>query len=801
MSQTVLGGDATIYFGSENRQARLEWSGAATDTRKWNELYSALQDLMDETAQLDDGIPLKGQTPVDYRIGRIDPQGEFEWFIDPISAEHFYEGALETVGWTRVEGSNNGIIRVTRQTSTNIVTGDIGFDITHADGDSGTLLGIVGDYLYIRPDSDAAANSFDSTTGGNLTCNAHVDPQLTGQGSETGEWLWSGAYTLGASLDGDDVTYLYVEQDLAELVSADGGGAQWWPDGHFDISILVKEVGVEIDEAVVVGYQRRVKTGYSYFELDLSAGGRNPIPLATGDDINFITGPYNITLSGASGTWTAGEAVYTGAAWASATKKGILTVGGSGATPTLEYYLIGDLTQFVDTQTLDSRLTAATGTINGAPSGQGPETLAGVTVTHAHDATFDIDNDGTNEDYSIVIDCSDEAVADVYEHLQYELRRGEITTGLTDGLEAHFYRGIDVKITYTTLLGTVSEGDVVVQDTSGATGTVVAHDLTNKVVTLRNSRGTFDTSSDIVETEATNELQGPHVVLGVTPNASAPFGTFAGGVWFLAFGVVLDNVPAGDANNYVAYSNDENFYSEPTQVTLTVGNTRELDRIGLWELTAAGGVIKKDQYTIDATQGAPGQTSIKVDPAIGQLRPAAGHIVWVDDDAGIEYVYRYSSYTGDVFTLVTVASTTNDSATETQITDTGAFASTQVGDLVWNSTRSGYAYVTEVVSANVINLDRAISGQTNGDSYEMGTTRSAYDANDSAYVPYMLVHEDTGTDGSPGEEAVNVVYSAPVPVLARARQGGDIQPWEGEGTLGSGGFSVNIARILDEIYT
>jgi hypothetical protein len=69
------------------------------------------------------------------------------------------------------------------------------------------------------------------------------------------------------------------------------------------------------------------------------------------------------------------------------------------------------------------------------------------------------------------------------------------------------------------------------------------------------------------------------------------------------------------------------------------------------------------------------------------------------------------------------------------------------------------------------------------------------------YVPYLLVHETTGTDGTPGEESVNVVYNTDVPVLARARQAGDIQPWEGEGTLGSAGFSVNIARIEDEIYT
>lgn len=802
MSQTVLGGDITVYDGSENRQARIEWTGAATGTRTGNEVYSALQDLFDNTANLGFGYPIRAVTPNAYRIGRNDPRGEFEWFADPQTMEHIQEAAFETVGWTRVEGSNNGIIRVTRQTSTNIVPGDIGFDITHADGDSGTLLGIVGDYLYIRPDSDAASDSFDSAVGGNLTCNAHVDPQLTGQASETGEWLWTNYYSLGASLEGDDLHHLYIEQDSAQLVSSDGGGADWWPDGHFDIAVLVKEVGVEIDEAVIRAYQRQYSKTFTFSEVDGSAGGRNPMPLETGADLGILTAPYSLTLSGASGTWTVGEAVYVGASWAAATKKAILMVGGSGATPTLEYYLIGDQTPIANTDTLDSRLTAATGTVNGAPSTQGPATLAGTSITHAHDGTLDIDNDGTNEDYSIVIDCSDEPLQEVFEWSQWTLHRGGVTTGDTDGQAAQFYLGIQVKITYTTLLGTVSEGDVVTQDNSGATGTIVAHDTTNKVVTLRTTRGTFNTTDDIVETEATNELQGPHTVEAISPVAAAPYGVLAGGKWLLAFGVSLINVPAADANNYTAFANDGLTYEEPTQVTILMGNTRAGDGLEVFELTAAGGIKKRNQYAVHASQPGVGSTSLQTAAAIGQFRPSAGRVVWYDDDAGVEYIYRYTSYATDTFTLFTQASTTMEALSDVDtIIDTGAFGSVQIGDLVYNSTRTAYAYVLDVVSVNEITLDREIALQASGDSYEIGTTRSAYDANDEVYVPYLLLVEDTGTDGTPGSESINVVYNTDVPVAARARQAGVIQPYEGEGTIGSGGFSVNIARNADEIFS
>lgn len=802
MSQSILSGDFDVYFMAENRQARIVWSGSATGTRTINELYSALQDLFDEPGQMDDGTPMSAQTPVEYTIGIIDQGSKDPWFIDQESMEHVYGGALQTASWTRVETTNTGIVKVVRDTSTNIVSGDIGFDITHADGDSGTLLWVEGDNLWIRPDSNASSNSFDSTTGGNLTCNAHVDPQETGTASATGESLWANVYSIGASLDGDDETHLYIEQDGARLISiASGATEDWWPDGHIDITVLVKELDLEVDEAVIVAYQRKFSQVYSYFETDLSAGGRNPLPLAIGNDLNVVNGPWSLTLSGASGTWTAGESVYTGASWAAATKKGILTTGGSGATPTLEYYLIGDLAQFVDTQTLDSRATAATGTINGAPSAANANALAGLSITHAHNGTFDIDNDGTNEDYSIVIDVSDERLDEAYEWAQYQTRRGETGTGNTDGIQGQFYRGIDVKIVYTTLLGTVSEGDVVTQDNSGATGTIVAHDTTNKLVTLRNSRGTFNTTDDIVETEATNELQGVHVITTISPNAGAPFGTFAGGTWFLAFGTVLTGVNSLDANNYQALANDGIIYVEPTQVTIEVTNTRENDRVSVFELTAAGGTIKKDSYTIDATQGASPQTSVKVDPAIGQNRPAAGRIVWVDDSASEEYVYRYTSYTGDVFTLFTQASTTMDATSgETTIVDAGAFSSVLVGDLIYNSTRTAFAYVTEVTSANEIQLDRAITSQASGDSYEVGTTRSSYDAADTLYVPYILEHETTGTDGSPGSESVNVVYGTDVPVLVRVRQAGDIIPFEAPSTISDTGSSTGAIRNPDTIY-
>lgn len=76
-------------------------------------------------------------------------------------------------------GSATGIVCVPI-TNVDIVIGDVGNAITHADGDAGVLLdyetGDYGTYLWIRPDSSAAGNNFDSTSG-TLTCNAHTATQ------------------------------------------------------------------------------------------------------------------------------------------------------------------------------------------------------------------------------------------------------------------------------------------------------------------------------------------------------------------------------------------------------------------------------------------------------------------------------------------------------------------------------------------------------------------------------------------------------------------------------------------------
>ena len=64
MADTILGGNFTVNYLDESRQKMIEWSGAnENDTNTMNELYSALMDLFDDTAQADNPSPMSAQTP------------------------------------------------------------------------------------------------------------------------------------------------------------------------------------------------------------------------------------------------------------------------------------------------------------------------------------------------------------------------------------------------------------------------------------------------------------------------------------------------------------------------------------------------------------------------------------------------------------------------------------------------------------------------------------------------------------------------------------------------------------------
>lgn len=253
---------------------------SGTTTYSVNALYSWLMDLFDESAQMDDEIPMSAQTSSEYTLIN-------GWTIDNTSTQFLYGGS-----------------------------------ISMNDGDD----------------------------------------------------IWANVYTLGSIVAGSS---LYILQD-GSLITP------WWSTGHIDVLILVKTGGVEIDGANITVFAREFGTTYDYFEIDLTTGGRQPVPLATYVDLN------NQSVE-------------------------------------------GDIEDYQD------------------------GTTATIAIAYGSYAA-DIDQDGSNENYEVQIDCDNQRLSYVYEVCKY-WTRSDSTTSL-DGVDGNIYKYADA--TYTPVkaspLGTYGGG-------------------------------------------------------------------------------------------------------------------------------------------------------------------------------------------------------------------------------------------------------------------------------------------------------------------------------------------------------
>jgi hypothetical protein len=104
----------------------------------------------------------------------------------------------------------------------------------------------------------------------------------------TNDDLWANIFTLGTIVAGAQI---YVIQNGGEITP-------WWSTGHIDVLIKVKASGSEIDSGIITVFIRDLGATFDHFEIDLTAGGRNAVPLATANDIN------NQTAEGTIATWT-----------------------------------------------------------------------------------------------------------------------------------------------------------------------------------------------------------------------------------------------------------------------------------------------------------------------------------------------------------------------------------------------------------------------------------------------------------------------------------------------------------------
>ena len=856
-----------------------------------NALYSYLQDTFDELGQMDDKVPMSAQTPTDYTMIN-------EWFIDEVSIKYLTGGAIKTDGWLRAVGTNTGIVQIVYDTGGPPVGTDIGRAIVEeTDLDAGICLFIdtTRNLIWIRPDSSAAANNFDSTTGNNVDFTGGTqNVSRTTAAAVSGENLWANVYTLG-TIQTSPSPQIYIFQNGSSI-------SEWstlsnWDRGQIDVLIRVKEMGTEIDGANITVFARQGGNSYDHFSIDLTAGGRNAVPLSTATDLNYTSGDYYLLYdTEAGGPFTANEVIKhtaTPSLWSAQ----LVSITDYGASGLLKLTNLNGSP--VDNHPFKGQSSLATGQVNGTvgdtlgtSSAEGTQLTIGLVCTGgtstAKRILRGIQDDGATSKYVFQVSTSATGTARTPYYRNFssaetitDTTTGTITSGSAsttivsgwDDITVAFVNGTATftsgsgsftygeKVTFTggsgivlyntangSATGTLTLGNmtitaintlVITGAISGAVATAgqnlqSAHTMNKNfnqqsafpydvVINAGNIYYAGRTMANVYEylklTTQENSTFGMYTVVsavitlldgeeyiqaytGYTPVKSAPFGTFAGGTFFGAQGVWIEGLASGQSYQFI--DSDGTGRSPYASITITVSSIVSGDRITVFRTSS--GLVDKNLYQSHATNNAAGDTTIDTDgaPTIATDTPDSGVIRVVDTSANTEHRFRYTSWTGSTFTLVTTGMTTGavdaGDVTGTTFTDAGAnFSAILPGDLVRNSTDGSWAHVITVNdTTDVITHTPLQGGAENdwdtGDTYSFNNLPVTYEAADTIYIPFL---DETATTTSSSK---TVLYNSDRTVLVRVRKKG-ILPFETSGTVSSSGLSVAAIRTTDSIVT
>lgn len=131
---------------------------------------------------------------------------------------------------------------------------------------------------------------------------------------------------------------------------------------------------------------------------------------------------------------------------------------------------------------------------------------------------------------------------------------------------------------------------------------------------------------------------------GYTPNGAAPFGTVAGGKWFVAPGWYIAGALAGDLQKYQMTSHDGTTVSNPVVAGISIGGLTVGARL-LVGRESAGGFLT-NEYTLNGATTSGGSTCV-VNEAIKADTPDTGYI----RVNGVPYTYTAVNRGTKTFTI------------------------------------------------------------------------------------------------------------------------------------------------------
>ena len=569
-----------------------------------NALYTYIMNTFDELEQMDDTVPMSAQTPTDYTLIN-------SWFVDDDSFKYLKSGAVKTDG----QINDIRIISLSSTDYVNAVTGDIGKIVTGGStGDTGTLLAYnnISRKWWVRivDSGDLFDNASEALTISSGTGSGNMSAI-----SLTGENLWANIYTLGTIEQHANEEQIYVIQNGSSL-------SEWWPDTatpsvrHIDVLIKVKEAGVEIDSGKITVFLRNYpSTGnadlYDHFEIDLTAGGRNAVPLATSPDLNNTTAQATVAgytdISVVFVNATIAHGAITGGPY---TDFETITGGTSNATGKFIKETGGVMTLGNVNGTFQSGET-----LTGGASGAVSTSSAGMVVSRTTTKNFE---QGSSYNYSVIVNCATRPLSQVYEYLKYISRENENT----------FY-SYGTKYSSATLSVNKLPGEQYITPFID-----------------------YDTPTNTF-----------------SPSKAAPYGTFAGGKFFGARGVWIQNMASSDIQNFQLIDSDNSTQTPPNKQSITISNLLSGDRISVFR-TTSGTIINKAMFTA-ASGNNSGNSTFVVNEAIPVDTPSSGVIRIVDTSdtsATREVRYTYTSWDGSSKTFSGISPTLDRNYTATDDT-------------------------------------------------------------------------------------------------------------------------------------
>lgn len=217
---------------------------------------------------------------------------------------------------------------------------------------------------------------------------------------------------------------------------------------------------------------------------------------------------------------------------------------------------------------------------------------------------------------------------------------------------------------------------------------------------------------------------------------------------------------------------------------------------------------KQWNYTSHATLNAVGDTTFEVVEVVDTDLPQSGWLhVW-DSSSNTKQNYRYTSWTGKIFTFFTEETyDCTGGGTGVLLQDSiQDFTTLEIkeGDTVRNIDDGSWAVVDEITNASNITTTELQGGSdntwTSGDTYSFHTLALLYSTNDKVDIPLFNDQTNTSGDASGSYNWGAIGATLPIRIRIRSNQGSTKYiPFNTSGQITGDGYSLTAVLAKDDV--